>query len=98
MTEHFITPDLPMVSGKWLATQPKEIQDAIDKAGKEMVAQERIFWAEYEAKDLNGLKDKGMQINQVTDKAPWVAKVQQIHKDAEAKIGKDLIDKAKAAQ
>ncbi len=98
MTEHFITPDLPMISLKWYNAQPKEIQEAVDKAGKEMVVKEREFWKDYETSVMTQLKDKGMQINQVTDKAPWVKAVEPIIKDAESKVGKDLIDKAKAVK
>lgn len=95
MTEHFMTPDLPMVSIKWLSAQPKEIQDAVAKAGKEMVAQERVFWKDYEGTVMTEIKAKGMQINEVPNKQPWIEKVQPIHVANEGKIGKDLIDKAK---
>ena len=95
-TDHFLTPDYPMMSLKWFNAQPKDIQDAITQAGKEMIEKERQFWLEYEKFVNDDLKAKGVLFNDVPDKAAFAKLVEPIYKDFEGKIGKDLIDKARA--
>ncbi|HEX2986565.1 MAG TPA: TRAP transporter substrate-binding protein, partial [Chloroflexota bacterium] len=94
-TEHFMTPDIPTVSLKWYNAQPKEIQQAIDQAGKELIQNERKYWLEYEKTTADDLKAKGVQFNNA-DKASIAKMVEPIYKDFEGKIGKDLMDKARA--
>ncbi|MGE5620788.1 MAG: TRAP transporter substrate-binding protein [Sphingomonadaceae bacterium] len=95
-TEHFMTPDTPMVSLKWYNAQPKEIQQAIDQAGKEMIKKERELWLEYEKFVVDDLKSKGILFNEVEDKAAFAKLVEGIYGQFEGKIGKDLIQKATA--
>ncbi|MHB0867965.1 MAG: TRAP transporter substrate-binding protein [Chloroflexota bacterium] len=95
-TEHFMTPDTPMVSMKWYNSQPKEIQQAIDQAGKEMIKKEREIWLEYEKFVVDDLKSKGILFNEVEDKAAFAKLVEGIYPQFESKIGKDLIQKATA--
>ena len=92
-TEHFMTPDMPMVSLKWYSAQPKEIQDAVDQAAKELITSERKFWLEYEGVVVEDLKKLGVQFTDV-DKAPFAKAVEPVLKEFEPKIGKDLMDKA----
>ena len=95
-TEHFMTPDFPMVSLKWYNAQPKEIQQAVDQAGKEMIKKERELWLEYEKFVEDDLKAKGVEFNKVADKGAFAKLVEPIYSQFESKIGKDLIEKASA--
>ena len=92
-----MTPDIPMVSLKWYNAQPKEIQQAVDQAGKEMIQKERQLWQEYESFVVDDLKAHGVQFNQVDDKNAFAKLVEGIYKEFEDKIGKDLIQKATAS-
>lgn len=91
LTEHFMTPDIPMVSLKWFNAQPKEIQNAVEQSAKELIQNERKYWLEYEKFVTNDLKSKGVQFMD-TDKEPFAKAVEPVYKDFEPKIGKDLMD------
>lgn len=95
-TDHFMTPDFPMVSLKWYNAQPKEIQQAVDQAAKELIKKERELWLEYEKFVADDLKSKGAVFNQVPDKGAFAKLVEPIYTEFEGKIGKDLIQKASA--
>ena|GEM_PF-4683779 len=96
-TDHFISPALPMVSLKWYNSWPKEWQQAIDQAAKEMVVEERKMLTVQEKEAETELKAKGALINQVADKAPFMKLVEPLYAEYESKIGKDLIDMARNA-
>ncbi|MGE5620787.1 MAG: TRAP transporter substrate-binding protein [Sphingomonadaceae bacterium] len=97
LTEHFMTPDIATVSLKWYNAQPKEIQQAIDQAGKELIQKERQYWLEYEKVVGDDLKSKGVQFNEA-DKDAFAKMVEPIYKEFEGKIGKELMDKARNSQ
>ncbi|MHB0867966.1 MAG: TRAP transporter substrate-binding protein [Chloroflexota bacterium] len=97
LTEHFMTPDIATVSLKWYNAQPKEIQQAIDQAGKELIQKERQYWLEYEKFVTDDLKSKGVLFNDA-DKASFAKSVEPVYKDFEGKIGKELMDKTRNAQ
>ncbi len=93
-TEHFMTPDIPMVSLKWFNAQPKETQNAIEQSAKELIQNERKYWLEYEKFVTDDLKAKGVQFMD-TDKEPFAKAVEPVYKDFEPKIGKELMDMAR---
>lgn len=97
-TDHFISPALPMVQLKWYNAQPKEFQQAIDKAAKETLAFERKLMDDQEKSVADDLKAKGVQINQVDDKAPFMKLAEAVYPEYEDKIGKDLIEMARKAK
>ena len=97
-TGTFLSSAIPMVGLKWYNAQPKEFQQAIDQAGKEMVLKSRQFMGEQEKEAFEDLNKKGVQFNEVKDKAAFVKLVEPIYKDYEAKIGKDLIEKAQSGK
>jgi len=94
-TDTFISPALPMVGLKWYNAQPKEFQQAIDQAAKEMIVKERQWMAEQEKSAMDELKAKGVVFTEVKDKAAFMKAVEPIHKEYEARLGKDLLDKAR---
>lgn len=97
LTEHFMTPDIATVSLKWYNAQPKEIQQAIDKAGEELIQKERQYWLEYEQFVTDDLKAKGVMFNEA-DKDAFAKTVESVYKEFEGKIGKELMDKARNSQ
>lgn len=94
-TDTFISPALPMVGLKWFNAQPKEFQQAIDQAAKEMIVKERQLMAEQEKTATDDLKAKGVIFTEVKDKAAFMKAVESIHKEYEARLGKDLLDMAR---
>jgi tripartite ATP-independent transporter DctP family solute receptor len=94
-TDTFISPALPMVGLKWFNAQPKDIQQAIEQAAKEMVTKERQMMAEQEKAATDELKAKGVIFTEVKDKAAFMKAVEPIYKEYEARLGKDLIDMAR---
>jgi len=97
-TEHFNTPVLPMVSKKWYDAQPKEFQDAIDKAAKDTMPWVRNLQAEQEKAAAADLTSKGVQINKVDDKAPFIKLAETVYPKYVDKIGKDYIDLARSGK
>ena len=97
-TEHFNVPVLPMVSKKWYDAQPKEFQEAIDKAAKDTMPWVRNLQTEQEKAAEADLKTKGVQINRVPDKAPFMKAVEPIYPEYVDKIGKEYIDMARSGK
>ena len=94
-TDTFISPALPMVGLKWFNAQPKEFQQAIEQAAKEMIAKERQLMADQEKEATADLKSKGVQFNELKDKAAFMKMVEPIYKEYEPRLGKELLDKAR---
>lgn len=94
-TDTFISPALPMVGLKWFNAQPKEFQQAIEQAAKEMIVKERQMMAEQEKTATDELKGKGVVFTEVKDKAAFMKAVEPIHKEYEARLGKEWLDKAR---
>jgi tripartite ATP-independent transporter DctP family solute receptor len=94
-TGTFLSSAIPMVGLKWFNAQPKEFQQAIEQAGKELIIKNRQFMGDQEKEATEDCKQKGVQFNEVKDKAAFVKLVEPMYKEYEAKIGKDLIDKAR---
>ncbi|MCE5283783.1 MAG: TRAP transporter substrate-binding protein [Deltaproteobacteria bacterium] len=94
-TDTFIAPAIPMVSLKWYNAQPKEFQQAIDQAAKDMIVKERQLMADQDKTATEDLKKKGALFNHVKDKNAFVKVVEPIHKEYETKLGKALLDLAR---
>ena len=94
-TDTFISPALPMVGLKWFNAQPKEVQQAIEQAAKETVVKERQMMADQEKTATDDLKSKGVIFTEVKDKAAFMKAVEPIHKEYEARLGKQLLDMAR---
>jgi TRAP-type transport system periplasmic protein len=94
-TDTFISPAIPMVALKWYNAQTKEIQQAVDQAGKEMITKQRELMAAQEKSAIDELKQKGVVFTQVQDKTAFMKVVEPIHKEYEARLGKALIDMAR---
>ncbi|MDI3480405.1 MAG: TRAP-type transport system periplasmic protein [Tepidanaerobacteraceae bacterium] len=89
-TNHIMTPDVLMISKKFYDTLPKDIQEAVLKAGLETQQYERKLWQDLENKTLEDLKTKGVEFNEV-DTAPFKEAAQKVWGKYQDKLGKDLI-------
>ncbi len=92
LTGHTYSPLIVMVSGNlWKRLSPED-QAAFQKAAMEA--------AQYERQTIEGiiqdliakLKAKGMKVNEVPDKRPFMEMVKPVYKQFEGKIGKDTLE------
>lgn len=95
-----------IISEKFFQSLPKDVQEAIVKAGKDAMTWERKYADNALESDLKFLKSKGMEIlPEPADKAEWVKRARASWKDdyeilgkGDAKRGKEIIaiiDKAR---
>src|ERR1700742_2463956 len=71
LTEHLIVPEMLVFSRATWESLSKEDQALVQKLGRQAQGNERVLWNEYEAKALAKMKDAGIQVVTVTDKAPF---------------------------
>ncbi|MFZ5945544.1 MAG: TRAP transporter substrate-binding protein [Bacillota bacterium] len=96
MTGHFYAPAPLLISqALWdkLSAEEKEI---FAKTAVDATAIERGMIADMDAKLLDELQAKGMKVTQ-PDKAEWQKAMAPVYEKWQDKIGKDLIEKVKAA-
>lgn len=90
LTEHFLSPNLFVMDNRWYGNLPDDLKAIVDQAGKEAGAY--AFGAEsmMVTSVLDQLRARGMEINEIQDKAPFVEKVQPVYDEYRDKLG-DLI-------
>src|SRR6201999_3650612 len=71
LTEHLIVPEMLVFSKPIWNKLSKDDQALVQKLGRQAQGNERVLWNEYEAKALAKMKDAGIQVVTVTDKAPF---------------------------
>jgi tripartite ATP-independent transporter DctP family solute receptor len=96
-TNHVYTPSFPVASLKRWNTWPKEVQDAILKAGADVQGWTYETAAKLDSDLKQQLIDGGMQFNEA-DRDAFVAASKPIYDEFATQVagGKDLIDKAMA--
>ena len=91
-TEHFITPNVIAMDGKYLKKMPADLQKIILDAGKAA----GDFATNQDKEQLEGaikiLEEKGMKVNRIADKSSFIEKVKPLYAEYQNKIGKDLFD------
>lgn len=95
LTEHIITPDIVLMSKSYFESLPKDIQDAILQAGRELQMKERELWLAEEGKVLEKLKADGAVFNEV-DKKQFEEAASVVWDEYSSIVGQDMIDKVKA--
>ena len=92
LTEHFVTPNIIAIDGKFLNKLPKDLQeivlDAGKAAGKYAIQQDQ----DQLAGAIDTLKGLGMEVNSISDKTSFINKVKPLYAEYQDRIGKDLID------
>ncbi len=78
LTEHLIVPEMLVFSKPVWNKLTKDDQALVQKLGREAQMRERVLWNEYEAKALAKMKEAGIQVVTVKDKAPFQAAVKPV--------------------
>ncbi|MGE0769088.1 MAG: TRAP transporter substrate-binding protein [Hyphomicrobiaceae bacterium] len=97
LTRHTYSVIHLMVSKKVFDKMSPELQAAMRKAGKSATIEQRKRAAANEQKVIEGLKAKGLAINDVTEAAKFRESVAPVYARFKASIGGDIMDKALAA-
>ncbi len=92
LTGHTYSPLIMMVSGNLWKRLSKEDQAAFQKAAIEAARYERQTIEAIIQDLINKLKAKGMIVNQVPDKRPFMEMVKPVYKQFEGKIGKETLE------
>ncbi|MDK2824492.1 MAG: TRAP-type transport system periplasmic protein [Clostridia bacterium] len=96
MTGHFYAPAPLLVSQALWDKLTDEEKQIFQKAADDARDAERKMIADMDAKLLDELKAKGMQVTE-PDKSKWQEAMAPVYEKWQDKIGKDLIEKVKAA-
>jgi tripartite ATP-independent transporter DctP family solute receptor len=78
LTEHLIVPEMLAFSKPIWNKLSKDDQALVQKLGRQAQMNERVLWNEYEAKALAKMKEAGIQVVTVADKAPFQAAVKPV--------------------
>lgn len=82
LDEHCRLPEVLFINAQIWAKLNAKQQDAIRKAAAETVEFQKKAWADYEVEALKKIKDAGVIVTEVPDKAAWQAAVKPVF-DAE---------------
>jgi TRAP-type transport system periplasmic protein len=77
-TRHQFGTDTVLVSKKWFADQPADVQDALVQAGSEAQKRERELWQAETTKYVDQAAEKGATMNDDVDIAAFQAAVQPV--------------------
>jgi tripartite ATP-independent transporter DctP family solute receptor len=97
LTEHLIVPEMLVFSKPIWNKMSKDDQALLQKAAHEAQVRERVLWNEYEAKALAKMKEAGIQVVTIKDKAPFQAAVKPVW-DKYAPQFADMIKRIQAVQ
>jgi tripartite ATP-independent transporter DctP family solute receptor len=97
LTEHLIVPEIVVFSKPIWNKLSKDDQALVLKLGREAQMRERVLWNEYQAKALEKMKEAGIQVVPIADKAPFQAAVKPVW-DKYAAQFTDTIKRIQAVQ
>jgi tripartite ATP-independent transporter DctP family solute receptor len=97
LTEHLIVPEMLVFSKPIWNKLSKDDQALVQKMGREAQMRERVLWNEYQDKALAKMKDAGIQVITIADKAPFQAAVKPVW-DKYAPQFADVIKRIQAVQ
>jgi tripartite ATP-independent transporter DctP family solute receptor len=95
LTEHLIVPEMLVFSKPIWKKLPKDDQALIRKLARQAQMRERVLWNAYQDKALAKMKEAGIQIVTIKDKAPFQAAVKPVW-DKYAPQFADLIKRIQA--
>jgi TRAP-type C4-dicarboxylate transport system substrate-binding protein len=78
LTEHLIVPEMLVFSKRIWNQLSKDDQALVQKLGREAQMRERVLWNEYQEKALAKMKEAGIQVVTIADKAPFQAAVKPV--------------------
>jgi len=97
LTEHLIVPEMLVFSKPIWNKLSKDDQALVQKLGREAQMRERVLWNEYQDKALAKMKEAGIKIVTIADKAPFQAAVKPVW-DKYAPQFADVIKRIQAVQ
>lgn len=97
ITRHIYSATPIVMSGRLFASMSPEDQKIVMAAARTACDEERKFSTDSDAKIIKDLGAKGMTVNEVTDVAPFRAKMQPLYDEYRPKIGAELMDRWLAA-
>jgi tripartite ATP-independent transporter DctP family solute receptor len=97
LTEHLIVPEIVVFSKPIWNKLSKDDQALVLKLGREAQMRERVLWNEYQAKALEKMKEAGIQVVPIADKAPFQAAVKPVWDKYAAQFA-DTIKRIQAVQ
>ena len=86
-----------LISQRSLNKLPKDVQEAVLKAGAEATLEQRRIVGDQAQKIIVDLGSKGMKVNKVADPAQFRGSVKSVYEKFRPSIGSDLLDKTLAA-
>jgi tripartite ATP-independent transporter DctP family solute receptor len=95
MTRHFYNPSMMLISNEKFNSYPEELQTALLEASKEAGDYERQVVADMDKKYLSELTEKGMEVIENPDTAPFMEAVQPVYDKYQDVFGQELIDSIK---
>lgn len=78
LTEHLIVPEMLVFSKPIWNKLTKDDQALVRTLGRQAQMNERVLWNQYEAKALEKMKEAGIQVVTIADKAPFQAAVKPV--------------------
>lgn len=97
LTNHTYSMIVLMISQRSMNKLPKDVQDAVRKAGAEATVDQRKRVGEQAQKIIADLGKKGMTVNKVANPAAFRSSVKTVYEKFRPSIGSDLLDKTLAA-
>jgi len=96
-TRHVYTATPILMSARLFDSMSAEDQQTVKAAARTACDQQRAFNIEQEAKIVEGLKGKGMEVNEVPDPAQFRDKMKPVYEQYRDQVGSDLMDQWLAA-
>jgi tripartite ATP-independent transporter DctP family solute receptor len=96
LTHHINIISVLAVSDKFMAKLTPEDRDIVRQAGKEAAEAQVEAVLANEATALAEVKSKGVEVFQPESVKPFSDKIQAVYASNEARVGKDLLDKARS--
>ena len=78
LTEHLIVPEMVVFSRRIWDRLSKDDQALVQTLGRQAQMRERVLWTEYQDKALAKMKESGIQVATIADKAPFQAAVKPV--------------------
>lgn len=97
LTEHLIVPEMLVFSKPIWNKLTKDDQALVQKLGRQAQMNERVLWNQYEAKALAKMKESGIQVVTIADKAPFQAAVKPVWDKYAAQFS-DIIKRIQAVE
>jgi tripartite ATP-independent transporter DctP family solute receptor len=93
LTKHTYEPVTWFTNKKKYDALAPDMKKAVDAASKEACAVDRKSEVESEAGDLEVIRKAGVQVNEITDLAPFKQMMGPVYDEIGAKVGKEWLDK-----